>query len=583
MSCVTRKFRWFVPAIALAACVAMADVALAGIDFYGDYSPTTTWDSYTYGYIGDTSAGTLSITAGDPDDLAARYVYIGSSGTASGLATVDGAGATWNISRYLYVGDGATGVLQVTNGGALTVGRNTSIGCQSSGTGSVTIDASTWNNGDLNIGESGTGTLDILNGSTVASGNSYIGAGSYFMGYGAGTVTVDNSTWNVGTLGIAHDGYYATDGSGTLNIWNGAQVVASGNVYANGPIDFAGGTLTARSLAASSLTGTGTIETKGFVGDADLLFESGLTNNFVVSGSSVSVNLDMSDTNNVGDLGVGSVGTGTLTIRNGITVTSTSGKLGIGAGSSGSATVDGGTWLTNGLNIGDSGNGTLEIKNGGTVRMLSKDQSSVTVGGESSGAGVVNVSGSGSMLTDIGSFEVGYFGAAEVNITDHAILETGLQTVDPGWPPYVPPSVMPHEGLIGMSHDATVTVDNATWNSYSDLLVGVGNEIGPVYAAGVLNIYNGATVNNTSGTVKVHEYALGAGSHIDFGANGGTLTTKGLHAGAADLDGTGTIVTPRFGWRHGFYIGFRNRKFHAQWHGSEHRHDRGHERFGQRG
>ena len=59
------------------------------------------------------------------------------------------------------------------------------------------------------------------------------------------------------------------------------------------------------------------------------------------AGQNIAINLDVSDPNNLGDLGVGYAGTAAMTIRNGTTVLSRSSFLGYGAGSSGTATVTG--------------------------------------------------------------------------------------------------------------------------------------------------------------------------------------------------------------------------------------------------
>ena len=102
--------------------------------------------------------------------------------------------------------------------------------------------------------------------------------------------------------------------------------------------------LTTNSLYANatSLTGTGTINTNGLVTDANLVFDSTHGASQIVPGfGSVTMNLDVSNPSTAGDLGVGYKGSGALTIRNGIRVYSFVGLIGFLSGSTGIATVDG--------------------------------------------------------------------------------------------------------------------------------------------------------------------------------------------------------------------------------------------------
>ncbi len=105
---------------------------------------------------------------------------------------------------------------------------------------------------------------------------------------------------------------------------------------------------------------------------------------------------------NSGDLSVGNSGTGTLTIRNGGTVSNTGlGYLGNNAGSTGTVTVDGAgsTWTNSGdLVVGDSGTGTLTIQNGGAVSNV------IGVLGFLAGStGTATVDGAGSAWTNSGN------------------------------------------------------------------------------------------------------------------------------------------------------------------------------------
>ena len=230
--------------------------------------------------------------------------------------------------------------------------------------------------GSLGAGYNGAGSLAIRGGTVVNSTTGYLGlnAGS------TGVATVDGagSMWAIsGYL------YVGNSGSGILSITNGASVSVGGETRvgaataSTGLIDFGsnGGTLTTQSLLASpsQLAGTGTINTYGLVSDGALVFDSThpLNRTFVIqqSGLNATINLVMSTPSANGSLGAGWEGAGSLTIQDGIKVSSTYGYLGYGNGSTGVATVSGtgSTWTNQWLVVGNSGIATLTISNGGAV------------------------------------------------------------------------------------------------------------------------------------------------------------------------------------------------------------------------
>ena len=205
------------------------------------------------------STGTLKITNGAT--VSSSYGYVGYYSGSTGMATVDGTGSTWT-SGTLYVYTGMTGMLSIK-----TVDTVNSIYGYLSGVATVDGTGSTWSNtGSLYVGNSGTGTLNITNG---------------------GVVTAVSTTY------VGYSG-----GAGTINFGPG------------------GGTLTTKSLYASptQLTGTGTINTRGLLSDVNLVFDSthGLDSNQWLWEYFV-LNLDMSDSSNVGSLGAGWNGNGSLT------------------------------------------------------------------------------------------------------------------------------------------------------------------------------------------------------------------------------------------------------------------------------
>ena len=239
-------------------CVASAaQLACAAIVTTGDLEPAnpSTWTNSTDGYIGNTASGTLTVNSGS--DLYSYNSYLGYSSGVKGLATVGGTGSTWSTGHELDVGCSGSGTLEIRNGAIVTNGWTgygwTYIGRSTGSTGVVTVDGSNsrmTNGYILGVGDDGNGTLNISGGGTVEAG------GTTFVGGGA------NST---------------------------------------GLINFSDGTLTTRSLAVATgqLTGTGTINTHGLITNLDLVFDSQESLKQAIqfhgqTGGTVTVNLDLS-------------------------------------------------------------------------------------------------------------------------------------------------------------------------------------------------------------------------------------------------------------------------------------------------
>jgi len=184
----------------------------------------STWTNGKNLHVGRFGNGTLHITDGAA--VSNSSTSIGLYPGSTGVVTVDGAGSTWANDGYLYVGRfGSNGTLNIT-GGAAVSNSDGYIAAKSGSTGMVTVDGagSTWTNGeDLYVGGSGSATLNITAGAVVSSQNGYI---NYVAsGPTVVVVTVDGagSMWtNSGELRVGRSG------NGTLNISGGAAVSATG-------------------------------------------------------------------------------------------------------------------------------------------------------------------------------------------------------------------------------------------------------------------------------------------------------------------------------------------------------------------
>jgi T5SS/PEP-CTERM-associated repeat protein len=524
-------------------------------------SDPSTWDSSTTCIIGGGISGTLTVDGGS--GLLSSYGYVGWGGSSTnGLVTISGSGSTWTNGNDIMVG-GGSGTLNITNGGAVTSNNEFMVGYYSGGSGTLNITgggtlSDAYGSIGYYNGSSGTVTVDGA-GSKWSSSNNFFNNGgpltitnggavdnvSGFIGNNSGasgTVTVDGagSKWtNSGKLDVGCAG----DGTGTLNIINGGSVSAAMATYvgratsSTGAVNFgtSGGTLTTQSLYVSptQLTGTGTIIARGLVSDVNLVFDSthGLSQTVPGFGS-VAVNLDMSDSSNVGDLGAGWNGAGSLTIQDGIAVTSSYGYVGYFSGSTGTATISGAgsNWtISTYLYVGYAGKGTLNITNGGTV----SNTYASYVGNGGSSSGTVTVDGAGSTWTN-GILCVGYSGGSgTLNINNGGAVSNTY-------------------GSIGNSNftTGTVTVDGtgSTWTNSGSLNVGysgtgtVTQTGGTNSVAGTLSLgYNSTgkgTYNLNGGVLALHALRKGSGS-ATFNFGGGILRADTTFSSALPMTLTG--------------------------------------------
>jgi T5SS/PEP-CTERM-associated repeat protein len=350
--------------------------------------------------------------------------------------------------------------------------------------------------GNLFIGESGTGTINISNGATLTNT-----ANPTMIGFNAGAT---------GTLTI--------DGVGSL--WN--EQANSTAIYIG-----QGGTGSLR------ITGGATVETTGIIGDVEIGFGSGSTGTVTV-GSAASPNLANPSTltniggNQPGTLLVGDGGTGTLTINKDGTVTGFFGAtLGNQSGSQGTVTVNGGTLnVTTGLSgillVGENGIGTLTIENGGTVT----DAFSAI-------ADLSGSAGSSATVTGAGSTWNLSFGGVTVGQGD-----TGSLSILAGGTVNIPSGAQFDVGGSnnGSNGSGTAIVDNATLrgNGSSVFIGALGN------SGSTLTVQNGGLVVSDGGNI-------GAGSFASNGTGVVTVTGAGslwdaARNSAGNVDASSKIV-----------------------------------------
>src|ERR1017187_5629575 len=388
--------------------------------------------------IGNSGTGNMAISGGGV--VNSFYGVIGSQTGAIGTVTIDGAGSSWSVTSDFVCGDIGTGTLTITNGGALTTNtQNDHVGAYGTGTlivdgvgstwthnndmeignvanstGTVTIrNHGTWTlTGTLQVGASGSGTLNILSGGTVSGTDSTIGnnAGS------TGMATVDGagSMWtNSGSLDVGLDGH------GTLNITNGGAVTVNGSF--------------ARIAEHATSTGTVTVDGAGstwrLANELDVARAG--TGTLTIQNGSI-VNMTGSDRVSIGVL-AGS--NGTLNILNGGTFTGFDAFIAQEDGSTGLAVVNGaggastlqlgGNFFVGGDGTGPHGTGVLRVLNGGIVnsnRLVVLSTGTLEIGANP-------------MITVTNPSGIEYYGGtlktiADTTLTNNGSLQTGGVILD---------------------------------------------------------------------------------------------------------------------------------------------------------
>jgi outer membrane autotransporter protein len=341
--------------------------------------------------IGNSNPGGGTLTIENGGTVTNDTGFIGYGATDEGTVTVsaqDGNGnaSTWTNNGDLVVGQDGTGTLHIEDGGVV-INASGYVGAGAGSQGHVTVsghdgsgNASTWTSTDtVYIGDYGTASLTILDGGVVNSGWASIGENTS----GTGTVTVSGRDIN-----------------GNASSWNVTNQILIGNSGVNNTLDvLAGG-------AVNSEQGL-------------IAFTSGSEGTVTVSGRDVNGNA--STWNAVNNIYVGFAGDGTLSVQDGAAVaTSAAGGgaasiyIGYMSGSTGTVDVSSTTGdvssltATDSINVGDSGTGTMTVGKGGfvsvggNVRIANGNTSSGTLhlNGDSTGRGVV---ATGSVIHGLGT------------------------------------------------------------------------------------------------------------------------------------------------------------------------------------
>ena len=449
-------------------------------------------NTYSPGFINignardaDAVAGTaiLNISNGTVSDASGVMGFVAGS---SGTVNLSGANSTWNNSSFVQVGASGAGVLNILNGAKVT-GQALDLGVFVAGaSGTVTLSGvgSSWTGSGaldfVRVGNNGSGSLNVNGGATGSN------SGAFIIGApGSGTVLLSDSGTSWTSAGQAQVG---NGGTGILTVTNSATLTTNKGTSAT----------TSAGVGAGGGTGTVTISNGG-VWNQDASMR----------------------------VAIGSTSTGTVSVTSGGVINSGSGVIsaqsgGVGVGGFGTVVVSGAgsAWHnTTTLDVGVAGPGILTVANGGLV-----SATTVTIGT----SGLLNGGG----------------GTVQGTVIDHGVVRPGNS-----------PGTLNINGDFTLAPDGTLIfeIDGPLTSQYSHLnIAGIGNFNGLIdflfanaYAPHAGDVFS--FINDTGGigsiaglTFKVD--GLQPGFQFNAGFNNGTFGLTALTTGVSAVPEPATMA-----------------------------------------
>jgi hypothetical protein len=474
--------------------------------------------------IGKTGSGTLIVNADGTVDVGAGAFDVGHTAGSNGLVEING-GLLEATAEGMSLGDSGTGTVFINAGGTMEAGGDPiDVGRFQGSFGFLEVNGGLVRNinSGLNVGDSGTGTLELLNLGTVSvEGGIQVGTSAG----GVGTVVVTGGTlistdagMNVGNAG---DGVLSVNGGG-VSVDSGMSVGLSAGV--TGFATIANGRLSEGAALVVGNSGDGTLDV-GTGGTVSAVNGLSIGNTSTGTGTVIVNGGTLVDG---GIFNVGGSGTGTLVVEGGGVVdqTGVGFNVGGGVGTQGVVAVTGGTVAVG--SVSDNDGGTITV-GGGTVAAVLSSSGQFNIGGLPDS--VVVTVGSLGTLTGTGSnfLDVNFFSSLVVNgglVTNFVNVVLGVPAVEGG-----------DGGTLvvtggGTLEGAAVSVNDNSLLEADSLTVGGAITDGEI---GNLSI-------NAGGTVVVSSITLGTGGLINL--NGGVLDPITLSVdGSGMIGGAGTLDT----------------------------------------
>jgi T5SS/PEP-CTERM-associated repeat protein/autotransporter-associated beta strand protein len=367
--------------------------------------------------IGVSGTGVLNVQGGGAFSCTGNgNRRIGVNSGSTGAVTVSGAGSSWttsSTSNVVEIGSGGTGTLAITNGGFVsfvslsgicpaTIGAGTS----SQGTVTVNGNGSTWNCGDLLVGDEGRGTLLIEAGGSVSSQQSRI-SGS---GDSAVTVTGEGSTWAYDTLVMSSNSSLRIEAGGAVS--GSDASIQFGTATVTGP----GSTWTTEGIA--SIGGS-------FFGSSSVVV-TGAGSSWTIAG----------DLRMIPVVFVSIVNGATLSILDGGVVTVGGSIVGINSGPS-SIILDGSTLDMTRHNIGGAGGAAIDALDirSGTLKNVAQINNGAgltkTTAGTLALDGTNTYTGTTTVSAGTLVFNTTYTSGSALDVADGAVAKIGQSLATP--------------------------------------------------------------------------------------------------------------------------------------------------------
>jgi outer membrane autotransporter protein len=488
--------------------------------------------------VGEAGTGTVTVKNGGSLSVT-DVTRIGQDTSSTGFLTITGSGSTWTASGNVSVGYEGTGTLDIQDGATANLSDELLVGDKAGSTGTATVDAATLTAGNILIGNTGKGTMTISGGSTVT-------ADDFIVGNAAdsdGTTTVTGSG---SSLSLSVELNVGLEGTGTLNVNNGGNVVVTDDVRigdkATGAgtvnIDGASSKITSNANTWIGDEGTGTV---ALTNGADVYADQVTYVGYASTGTGT-LTLDGSGTywESGGDFFAGVSGTGNVSVTNGADFTGDYVSFGKEPGSSATIIVDGSgsSWTNTGdLYVAERGTADLTISNGATV-----SNAVAYIGYDNDTVGTVKVDGAGSMWTNSSNVYVGEDGTGTLTISNGGTVSIGgLATLDLG-------NASASSGTLNIGAASGDTATGAGTLDAKSVQFGTGTGLivfnhtdtnyqfdAAISGAGNVMVYSGETVltgaNTYTGATDVHGGLLTVNGSIT-----GTVTLLG-----GTLGGTGTV------------------------------------------
>lgn len=517
-------------------------------DILANYSGTSTPSSALI--VGNAGDGGLSILDGGTVNVTGKGVLAGASAGAQGTIVVSGNAAVLSDAAGLIVGQSGSGDLQVLGGGTIALTGTSALSIASSGAGTGTVEVSGAgaqinDNAGINVGQFGTGDLQLLNGGSIAlTGTSGINIGASAGAIGTllvsgngpggsapailtlGTKGISAGVSGSGTLDVESGGTIQLNGTGGIGL--GQSLAGSGLVIINGPSAVitegtlssgsgiaqggtgSSGTLLVENGGLFQMNGTGALNVGASAGGVGLAIVGGAGALISEGSLGAGIGIGNGGSGAKGTLEINSGGTITLGGTGGVAIAAASGGTGLLLVNGPNAVLNEGT-ASNGMAVGQSGSGTLEIESGGLVTLQATGTTSgIGVGQNAGGSGLILVTGSNaalSMNTPNSSMVIGQSGH-------------GTLTVQSGGTVTITGAGLSIASSTGGSGSVSVSGPRA-----SILTLGTSGNINVgSNGSGVLNISNGGSVYSTAGVFIANNAGTSSGTVT---VNAGTLTDAG--------------------------------------------------------